>query len=163
MDVLKAAHHGARNGLTPGWLDRTRPDAATWVMGEVLAAVNARGGSLDSFPVRPHDLATLIGMVRDGTVSRTAAKRVFGEMIETGKPPQQVAADAGLLQVGADDQLQAWINEVWSENPKEAERFAAGERKLQGVLVGMVMKKSGGRADPKRVNELLAQRVQRNG
>jgi aspartyl-tRNA(Asn)/glutamyl-tRNA(Gln) amidotransferase subunit B len=137
--------------------------AATWVMGEVLAAVNARGESLPQFPVRPADLAKLIGMVRDGVVSRTAARKVFGEMIETGRPPEQVAADAGLLQVGADDQLVQWIDEVWKENAKEAARFAAGEKKLQGVLVGMVMKKSGGRADPKRVNQLLAERAQQRG
>ncbi|HEX6251857.1 MAG TPA: Asp-tRNA(Asn)/Glu-tRNA(Gln) amidotransferase subunit GatB [Gemmatimonadaceae bacterium] len=134
--------------------------AANWVMGDVLAAVNARGQPLETFPVRPDDLGTLIGMVRDGVVSRTAAKRVFTEMMETGRPPAQVAADAGLLQVGADDQLTQWMDEVLGENPREAERFIAGERKLQGVLVGLVMKKSGGRADPKRVNQLLASRAQ---
>jgi aspartyl-tRNA(Asn)/glutamyl-tRNA(Gln) amidotransferase subunit B len=134
--------------------------AAGWVMGDVLAAVNARGEPLSRFPVRPGDLAKLISMVRDGVVSRTAAKRVFTGMIETGHPPEQVAAEEGLLQVGSDDQLSQWIDDVWSENPTEAGRFAAGERKLQGVLVGLVMKKSGGRADPKRVNQLLAQRGQ---
>ncbi|HUF66980.1 MAG TPA: Asp-tRNA(Asn)/Glu-tRNA(Gln) amidotransferase subunit GatB [Gemmatimonadaceae bacterium] len=134
--------------------------AANWVMGDVLAAVNARGQSLGTFPVRPDDLGTLIGMVRDGVVSRTAAKSVFTGMLETGRPPAQVATDAGLLQVGADDQLTQWIDDVLSENPREAERFAAGERKLQGVLVGLVMKKSAGRADPKRVNQLLASRAQ---
>ena len=55
--------------------------------------------------------------------------------------------------------MRGWIEEVFSQNPTEAGRFAAGERKLQGVLVGMVMKKSGGRADPKRVNQLLSERV----
>jgi aspartyl-tRNA(Asn)/glutamyl-tRNA(Gln) amidotransferase subunit B len=132
--------------------------AASWVMGDVLAALNVRGESLDRFPLRPSDLATLISMVRDGVVSRTAAKRVFAGVLETGRPPQQVAADEGLLQVGSDDQLGKWIDEVWAENPAEAGRFASGERKLQGVLVGLVMKKSGGRADPKKVNQLLAQR-----
>lgn len=134
--------------------------AANWVMGDVLAAVNARGQPLETFPVRPDDLGTLIGMVREGVVSRTAAKRVFTGMMETGQPPAQVAADAGLLQVGADDQLTQWIDEVLNENPREAGRFATGERKLQGVLVGLVMKKSSGRADPKRVNQLLAARAQ---
>jgi aspartyl-tRNA(Asn)/glutamyl-tRNA(Gln) amidotransferase subunit B len=70
-----------------------------------------------------------------------------------------VAEREGLTQVSDDAPLRAWIDEVWAEHPGEAGRFAAGERKLQGVLVGLVMKKSKGSADPKRVNQLLAERV----
>ena len=62
-------------------------------------------------------------------------------------------------EIGDDAALRGWIDEVVTASPTEAARFAAGERKLQGVLVGMVMKKSGGRADPKRVNQLLAERI----
>jgi aspartyl-tRNA(Asn)/glutamyl-tRNA(Gln) amidotransferase subunit B len=79
-------------------------------------------------------------------------------MLERRQGAAQIAADEGLLQVGEDDALQGWIEEVLSENPAESTRFLAGEKKLQGVLVGLVMKKSKGRADPKRVNQLLASR-----
>jgi aspartyl-tRNA(Asn)/glutamyl-tRNA(Gln) amidotransferase subunit B len=137
--------------------------AANWVMGEVLATVNARGQSLEGFPVRPADLAILLGMIREGALSHTAAKRVFAEMAESGRPPQQIAADAGLLQVGGEEQLAGWIDEVLAENEKEAARFLAGEKKLQGVLVGLVMKKSAGRADPKAVNKLLSERLNATG
>ncbi len=133
--------------------------AANWVMGEVQAALNARGGDLSEFAVRPADLAQLINMIRDGLVSHAAAKRVFATMVETGKPPAQIAHDQGLLKVGDDAALSGWIDEAFAEHPEEAKRYLAGERKLQGVLVGFVMKKSGGRADPKRVNQLLVSRA----
>ena len=132
--------------------------AANWILGEVLAALNARGCAVDAFPVRPTDLAQLITLIKSGAVSHSAGKRIFSVMLESGKPPAQVAADEGLLQVGEDDALAVWIDEVLAENPTEAARFAGGEKKLQGVLVGLVMKKSKGRADPKRVNQLLASR-----
>jgi len=133
--------------------------AANWVMGEVQAALNASGLSIDSLRVRPADLADLIKLVRDGLVSHAAAKQIFGLMVETGKPAAQIAHDAALLQVGDDTLLAGWIDEVIAEHPEETARYLGGERKLQGVLVGFVMRKSGGKADPKRVNQLLMSRA----
>ncbi len=133
--------------------------AANWVMGEVMASLNATGATLASFRVRPADLARLLDMVRDSLVSHSAAKRIFTLMVESGDRPEQIAEREGLTQVGDDAALRGWIDEVFASQPTEAARFAGGERKLQGVLVGMVMKKSGGRADPKRVNQLLSERI----
>jgi aspartyl-tRNA(Asn)/glutamyl-tRNA(Gln) amidotransferase subunit B len=133
--------------------------AANWVMGEVQAALNVGDGNIALFPVRPADLAQLLNMIRDGLVSHAAAKRVFALMHESGKPAAQVAQEAGLLKVGDDGALAQWIDEALAEHPEEANRYLAGEKKLQGVLVGFVMKKSGGRADPKRVNQLLIARA----
>jgi aspartyl-tRNA(Asn)/glutamyl-tRNA(Gln) amidotransferase subunit B len=133
--------------------------AANWVMGEVLAQLKTTGQDIGSFRARPHDLAELLNMVRDGIVSRTAAKQVFVVMATTGDPPAQVAERDGLIQVDDDSQLAGWLDEVITEMPKEAERYRAGEKKLQGVLIGAVMKKSKGRADPKKLNQLLATRL----
>jgi len=132
--------------------------AYNWVMGEVQATIRASGEDISRFRVRPADLAQLLSLVRDGTISHTAAKRVFAQMVETGKPAAQVAADEGLLQVGDEDAIAGWVDEVLKEHPEEANRYLSGEKKLQGVLVGFVMKKSKGRADPKRVNQLLSVR-----
>ena len=129
-----------------------------WVMGEVQAVLRGSGEEISHFRVRPADLGQLIKLVRDGTISHTAAKRVFAEMVETGKPAAQVAADEGLVQVGDENAIATWVDEVLKEHPEEAARYIAGEKKLQGVLVGFVMKKSQGRADPKRVNQLLSSR-----
>ena len=132
--------------------------AYNWVMGEVMAALRASGEDISGFKVRPADLAQLQNLVRDGTISHTAAKQVFARMVETGKQPAQIAADEGLLQVGDEAAIATWVDEVLAEHPEEANRYLAGEKKLQGVLVGFVMKKSKGRADPKRVNQLLSAR-----
>ena len=133
--------------------------SANWVMGEVQAALNASGETLEQLRIRPADLAQLIRMIRDGLVSHAAGKKVFALMLETGKPAAQVAHDASLLQVGDDGAVAGWIDEVIAEHPDEAGRYIAGEKKLQGVLVGFVMKKSGGKADPKKVNQLLMSRA----
>jgi aspartyl-tRNA(Asn)/glutamyl-tRNA(Gln) amidotransferase subunit B len=133
--------------------------AANWVLGEVLAALNADGGTIEDFPVAPARLAALIGLVRAGAVSSTAAKALFQTLRFDPGEPGRIAERDGLLQVGDDAALTAWIDEVWAEHPDEAARYGAGERKLQGVLVGFVMKKSKGSADPKRVNQLLAARA----
>jgi aspartyl-tRNA(Asn)/glutamyl-tRNA(Gln) amidotransferase subunit B len=133
--------------------------AANWVVNSVLAALNAAGGELETFRVRPADLAALIRMVNDGLVAHSAAKQIFGEMVRTGDRPEQVAQRDGLLKIDDDAALRGWIDEVLAEHPAEAQRFLGGEKKLQGVLVGFVMKKSKGSADAKKVNQLLATRA----
>lgn len=130
--------------------------AAKWVMGEVSAALNETGARIDKFPIHPPQLAELLDMIRDGKLSHTAAKTVFTAMRTAGKAAPVVAAQIGLTQVGDDSQIEQWIAQVFAELPGETARFRAGEKKLTGVLVGAVMKKSGGRADPKKVNVLLA-------
>jgi aspartyl-tRNA(Asn)/glutamyl-tRNA(Gln) amidotransferase subunit B len=80
-------------------------------------------------------------------------------MVKTGDRPSQIAEREHLLKVTDDSALVAWIDDVFAEHSEEARRFVAGERRLQGVLVGHVMKKSKGSADPKRVNHLLAARI----
>ena len=133
--------------------------AANWVMGPVLEALKATGQDLDHFSVRPADLAQLLNMVRDGLLSTTAARQVFARMVATGDRPEQIATREGLLQVGDADALAGWIDEAIARHPGEWERFRGGERKLQGVFVGTVMKLSKGSADPKRVNQLLVERA----
>ena len=133
--------------------------AANWGMGEVLATLNSTGVAIDRFAVRPADLATLLDMVRGGAVSNSAAKRIFSLMVQTGERPEQIAEREGLAQVGDESQLAAWVDEVIAAQPAEWQRYRAGEKKLLGLFVGAVMKKSNGRADPRKVNQLLATRA----
>jgi len=133
--------------------------AANWVMGEVMATIKTSGEDISRFRVRPADLASLLGLVRDGVVSHTAGKQIFSHMVATGDQPAQIAEREGLVKVDDDSQLSAWLDEVIAENPNEAERFRNGEKRLQGVLVGAVMKKSKGRADPRKLNQLLVTRL----
>jgi len=133
--------------------------AANWILGEVLAALNSTHQSIAHFTVRPADLAALLRMVAGGVVSRTAAKQIFARMVATGDPPAAIARRERLEQVSDDGALVAWVDQVLAENPSEAARFLGGETRLIGVLVGQVMRKSKGAADPKRVNQLLNERA----
>ena len=137
--------------------------AANWVMGELLASLNATRTPLDAVRVPPAALGGLLDLVRDGVVSHSAAKRVFAVMFETGEAARPVAEREGLVQVRDADELARWVDEVIAEHPGEAQRFRDGETKLLGVLVGLVMKKSRGRADPRRVNQLLSERAAAGG
>jgi aspartyl-tRNA(Asn)/glutamyl-tRNA(Gln) amidotransferase subunit B len=133
--------------------------AATWVIGDVLAALNHEKIGISDLRVAPSALAQLLDLVRDGRLSRNAAKQVFAAMRSTGDSASTIAEREGLLQVSDESALTGWIDAVWNAHAAEAQRFVAGEQKLLGVLVGLVMKESKGRADPKRVNQLLASRA----
>ncbi len=130
--------------------------AATWVMGEVLAWLNNNRSAIRDFPITAGRLARLLDLVRDGTLSRTAAKKVFDLLLHESGEPRVIAEREGLVQVSDDTALEIWVDAVIADHPAEVERLKGGEKKLLGVLVGQVMKRSGGRADPKRVNQLLA-------
>ncbi len=129
--------------------------ASNWVINDAIRGYNETG----SFAVLPSRLAALIGLVKDGVVSNQAAKRVFPEMLGSSDDPKVIAERLGLVQVGDSDALGQWIDEVLAANPKEVERYKGGETKLLGFLQGQVMKKSGGKADPKKVGPMLQEKL----
>ena len=159
IDVLTASPRVAEYFEVVAHAHGDAKTAANWIMGEVLATLKNTGVSIERFSVRPADLATLLDMVRSEVVSNTAAKRIFALMVESGDRPEQIAEREGLTQVGDDTQIDVWVDEVLSSQPAEWQRYLGGEKKLLGVFVGAVMKKSGGRADPRKVNQLLAARA----
>ncbi len=125
--------------------------AADWVLETVLSGWNETG----DFAVAPERLAHLIALVKDGTVSRQAAKQVYAGLGGTTEAPRAVAERLGLVQVSDTGALAAWVDEVLAAHPKEVERFRGGEAKLMGFFVGQVMKRSKGQADPKAVQPVL--------
>jgi aspartyl-tRNA(Asn)/glutamyl-tRNA(Gln) amidotransferase subunit B len=130
--------------------------AANWVMGEVRTTFNESG----ALAVSASKLAALIGLVRDGTVSLQAAKRVYTELANSpGEDPHAVASRLGLVQVSDQSALTGWVDEVLASHPGEVARFRSGETKLMGFFVGQVMKRSQGKADPKGVQPVLQERL----
>jgi aspartyl-tRNA(Asn)/glutamyl-tRNA(Gln) amidotransferase subunit B len=132
--------------------------SANWVMGELLAQLKQAGTEITRFRVRPADLAQLLNLVRDGVVTHTAAKQIFTRMAATGDPPAQIAERDGLIRIDDDALLSGWLDEALAALPDEATRYLRGEKRLQGVLIGAAMKKSKGRADPRKLNQLLEAR-----
>ncbi len=159
VDVLTASPHLADYFEAVARAHGDAKTAANWVMGEVLARLRSTGQSLQEFRVRPADLAGLLGLVSAGVVTLTAAKQIFVRMIATGDPPAQIAEREGLIRIDDEEQLATWVDDVLEELSAEAARYRQGETRLRGVLVGAVMKKSGGRADARKVNQLLEARL----
>jgi aspartyl-tRNA(Asn)/glutamyl-tRNA(Gln) amidotransferase subunit B len=129
--------------------------ASNWVMGDVLAQVKQRAITIEEFPITAKAVAELIQLVAKGTVSNTAARQVFQKILESGKSALEIIEAEGLAQVRDEGQLDGWAAEVINAHPDEVKRFRAGDEKLLGFLVGQLMKKSKGKADPRLANEML--------
>jgi aspartyl-tRNA(Asn)/glutamyl-tRNA(Gln) amidotransferase subunit B len=105
-------------------------------------------------------LASLVGLVRGGTLSHQAAKRVYAEMAQSPDgEPAAVAERMGLVQVSDQVALASWVDEVLAANPAEVARYRGGETKLMAFFVGQVMKRSKGKADPKGVQPVLQEKL----
>ena len=129
--------------------------AANWVMGPAQALMNERKEDAGSFAVSAVALAEIVGLVGDGTISDSAGKTVLGLVAQDGGRPREIVEAHGLTQVRDDAQLEAWVTSAVADHPDEVTRYRGGEGKLLGFFVGQVMKRSAGKADPRRVNELL--------
>ena len=125
--------------------------AANWVMTEALADAKDHN---DELRVSPAALSQIIGLVKGGTLSHQAAKRVFAEVAAKGGDPRSVAESLGVIQVADTNIIAGWVTDVLAAHPTEVERYKKGETKLMPFFVGQLMRASKGKADPK-----LAQRV----
>ena len=98
-------------------------------------------------------------MVENGAVSLKVARDLFPEMYRTGKPPEQIVHEKGLTQLSDEGALSRIIDEVLTGNPAQVAQFKQGKQQVLGFLVGQVMKASGGKANPGKVNELLRHKL----
>jgi len=125
--------------------------AANWVMTEALADAKDYN---DQLRVSPAALSQIIGLVKGGTLSHQAAKRVFAEVAAKGGDPRSVAESLGVIQVADSNVVSGWVTDVLGAHAPEVGRYKNGETKLMAFFLGQVMRASKGKADPK-----LAQRV----
>jgi aspartyl-tRNA(Asn)/glutamyl-tRNA(Gln) amidotransferase subunit B len=132
---------------------------ANWVQGEVLRDVKERKVDLAG-TIPPGRLAALVGMVDSGKISNSAAKEVFAAVAPTGDDPAAAVERLGLAQVSDSSQIERWIEEVLEQNPAQVAQYRAGKAQVVGFLVGQVMKRSGGRAEPKTVQQLMRQALE---
>ncbi|MFI5235937.1 MAG: Asp-tRNA(Asn)/Glu-tRNA(Gln) amidotransferase subunit GatB, partial [Gemmatimonadales bacterium] len=119
--------------------------ASNWVMGDVIAGWNETA----TFEVTAPRLAALIALVQANTVSHASGRKLYAAMRSSGETPEALAEKLGLKQVADTGALTQWVDEVLAAHPGEVARYNGGETKLIGFFVGQVMKKSGGKADPK--------------
>lgn len=132
---------------------------ANWMLSELLRELKDCDQSLKGCKLTPRHLAKLVKLVESGAISGKIGKQIFGDLVVGGVDPEKYVAEKGLVQISDSGELDAVVDAVIAENPKEAERFRGGETKLTGFFVGQIMKKTKGQANPKLVNELLAAKL----
>jgi len=132
---------------------------SNWVMGELTRELNNSGMDVSVSPVSPERLVELLQMVDKGAISLKVAREIFPEVYSSGKRSEQIVQEKGLTQVSDEGALDKIIEEVLAKSPAQVAQFKEGKQQVVGFLVGQVMKASGGKANPGKVNELLKKKL----
>jgi aspartyl-tRNA(Asn)/glutamyl-tRNA(Gln) amidotransferase subunit B len=140
-------------GVVSGGAGADPKKASNWVMGEFARLVKEKG--LGSAKILPSQLAAIIGLVEGGTISGSAAKQVFEEVFATGRDPKEVVEEKGLAQVSDEGAIEGEVKKILDASPDQVKQYKEGNEKVLGFFVGQVMKASGGKANPRVVNEIL--------
>ena len=133
--------------------------AANWISGDIAAYVNANHLTYSNLPLRPEQLAEIVAMIDDGTISGKIAKEILPQLLEQGGSPKSIVAEKGLGMISDPTVITAIVDELLEAHPAEVEAFRGGKNKLQGFFVGQLMKKTSGRADPKLANKILSEKL----
>jgi len=133
--------------------------AANWVTGDLFAALNRAGRTIEDSPVSAENLGGLLDLIANATINGKIAKDVFSAMVETGKPAAVIVDEKGLRQVTDTGAIDAVVEEVLAGNPSQVAAYKGGQEKLFGFFVGQVMKAMKGKGNPALVNEALRKRL----
>ncbi len=135
--------------------------ASNWVMTDLLRKLKDSRAGIAASPVPPAALAELLRLIDVGTISGKIAKDVFEKMWATGEAAAAIVEREGLRQVSDQGAIEKAVAEVIAVSPEQAQSYRAGKSAALGWFVGQVMKKTGGKANPQLVNELLKQALQK--
>jgi len=129
--------------------------ASNWVMGDVMRELKNDNAEIEDCPLPPERLAGMLKLIEDGTISGKIAKTVFEEIYRSGKDAATVVKEKGLVQITDEATIVKAIEEVMAKNEDKVAEYRSGKDKLLGFFVGQVMKATGGKANPAKLNELL--------
>jgi len=133
--------------------------AASWILRDVQRALKDRDLEIEASALRPKALADLIAMVEDGRTTARSARGLIAELVEAGGDPGALVAERGLEAVSDTGTLERVVDEVIAAHPDDVERLRGGEQKVLNFLMGQVMKRTEGKADPGAVRQILAERL----
>jgi aspartyl-tRNA(Asn)/glutamyl-tRNA(Gln) amidotransferase subunit B len=133
--------------------------AANWILGELTRELNNSGKSIADSLVTAEDLAELILVVETGKISNNQGKEVLAEMFASGQTAAEVIKEKGFEQISDSAAIEKIVDEVIAANQANVEAYRGGNEKLLGFFVGQVMKASGGKANPKIVNDVLKSKL----
>jgi aspartyl-tRNA(Asn)/glutamyl-tRNA(Gln) amidotransferase subunit B len=129
--------------------------ASNWVMGDVLRFLNEEKRDIRQCPITAKSLADMIRLIDEGAISGKMAKDVIDDMYKTGKSPQDIIKEKGLVQITDEGELIKTITAIIEANPNQLKDYRGGKEKLFGFFVGQTMKATQGKANPQLVNDLL--------
>jgi aspartyl-tRNA(Asn)/glutamyl-tRNA(Gln) amidotransferase subunit B len=132
---------------------------SNWMMGELMRMLNEDNKSIEDVLLKPAQMAGMLKLIENGTISGKIAKTVFEEMYRTGENADIIVKNRGLVQISDTGEIEKAVDEVLSMYQGEVERFRAGDEKLIGFFVGQVMKATKGKANPKLLNDFLKERL----
>ena len=132
---------------------------SNWVMTDVLRVLSAGKTSVADFPVSPARLASMIGLIAEGTISGKIAKGVFEDMVATGDDPRAIVERKGLIQVSDAGAIERAVDGVIASNMPQVQKYLGGNEKVFAFFVGETMKIMKGKGNPKVVNEVLRRKL----
>ena len=135
--------------------------AANWIMGDFARMLNEEEISIKEAKVSEENLAQLITLIEEGTISSKIAKTVFEEMFHTGNMAKEIVEKKGLVQISDESAMSEIVNKIIEQNPQSVIDYKAGRDRALGYLVGQVMKETKGKANPGIVNKLLLEILNR--
>jgi aspartyl-tRNA(Asn)/glutamyl-tRNA(Gln) amidotransferase subunit B len=133
--------------------------AVNWITGELFAVLNNKNLEISQSPISAKNLAKLVNLIKNGTISGKIAKTIFELMMDGDKDPQIIVEEKGLKQESDPKALEALIDKIINDNREKAIEYKNGKEKLFGFFVGQAMKVSGGKANPQLINEILKKKL----
>ena len=133
-------------------------EVSNWMMGDLLRNLNENNLELTESKITPELLVEMIKLIEDGVISGKIGKRVLPEIVLTGKQPSQIIKEKGLVKISSREELQGIVEKVFSEHPKCVEDALAEENAVH-FLVGQLMRRTKGKADPQLANKLIQEKL----
>lgn len=135
--------------------------ASNWLMVDVLKVINENKIDINEFIISPENLGKLINLINDGTISGKIAKDVFEIMLKENKSPEEIVKEKNLIQITDTTELENIIEKILENNQIQVKEYLEGKEKVLGFFVGQIMKETKGKANPKLVNEILKEKLER--
>ncbi|WP_010234498.1 Asp-tRNA(Asn)/Glu-tRNA(Gln) amidotransferase subunit GatB [Clostridium arbusti] len=135
--------------------------ASNWIMGDISKIMKENAVWVEDLKFTPDQLAELIKLINSGTISNAIGKKVIVDMFNTGKNPKDIIEEKGLIQNSNEDEILAVVKNILDNNEKSIEDYKNGKKRVLGFIVGLIMKETKGKANPKIVNKLVNEEIKK--
>ena len=132
-----------------------------WILSEVIGVLNRENIEINAFQIEPTQLASLLSRIEDNTISSKIAKNLFNQLLTSDETVDQMIKQQGLEQITDEDSINEYVAQVLNEFSDQKDQYLAGKEQVLGFLVGQVMKRTQGKANPKMVNELIINQIKK--